>query len=232
MTKKYFLKRSGVAMMMVACLVVVAMIVSCDKDDANGPLDGSQSPIGDVGNTFSLLSSVSGVSNISAQVVSLEDGVSSVAFSTTITNATYRKLISDAIAMGISSPNVQVSGTNTITVTGNLKFRITDKGIQSVYSDGSSATLVKYNAKVGDVYSLNNGTRTKRREVTKVSTQDEFSWNGMKIKTIHVKGTGNKLPGVDYFEYVYNHRFGLVACKVFYEDGSSIDLLVRSNATN
>ena len=222
MIRKIFNLRN-VAKMTVACLAVTAVFISCEKDDTGGggALGGNQSPIGQAGSSFSLIGGVSGVGNPSAQVVTLEGGISTVSVSANISNATYKNILS-----GMS--DVVVSGNSAVR---NRQYRFTDKGIQSVYPEGN-LNIVKYDAKVGDVYTLNRGAHTIRREVTVVSKQDEYSWNNMKIKTIHVKETGRGIPGIDYIEYVCNHKFGLVALKVFFEDGTTLSLPLRSSATN
>ena len=217
MTKRIF-KLRNVVKMTVACLAVVA-VISCKN--SNPPINGEQSPIGQVGNSFSVISDISGIANnVSAQITSLEDGVSTISMSANI-NPVYLGMIS-------SMSDVNVSGT---AVEKNAKYRFTSEGIQSVYQEGN-LTLVKYNAKVGDVYTMKRGAHTISREVTVVSKKDEFPWNGLLIKTIHVKETGRGVPGVDYVEYVFNHRFGLVATTVFFEDGSSEKFSFLSIATN
>jgi len=208
--------------MIVACLAVAAVFISCEKVKVN-TLDGDQSPIGQVGTTFSLLGNVSDVSNASAQVVSLDDGVSTISLSANITNPDYLSMLSSL------SSKVDISGT---TVKIDRQYRFTDAGIQSVYPNGEVLNVIKYNAKVGDVYTIKRGAHTIHREVTVVSNKDEYSWNGLLIKTIHVKETGRGVPGLDYVEYVTNHKFGLVALKIFFEDGTSLNIYGKSSVTN
>ena len=228
MIKLNFLKRN-VAKMTVACLVVAAVFISCEKDKSSGgSIGGSQSPIGEEGNTFSLIGSISGVSNVLARIVDLDDGVSTISASVNISNSTYLDLIKDAFNSGIFTGG-DVSGTK---VSGELRFRITDAGIQSVLPDGKLLTVIKYNAKKGDVYTVKQGSRTIRREVTNVSDENDFPWGGMNIKTITAKETGRGTPGIDYMEYRCNHRFGLVAVKLFFEDGTSLSIPLSSGATN
>ena len=219
MKKNNFLR--NVALMIVACLVVSVVFISCDEGGSSGKIGGSQSSIGEEGNTFTILGSVPGTSGFSAQVIDLEKGVSTTAVSINISNANY-------LSMAALLPEVEVTG-NKATI--YLQGRVTTDGIQQVFPEGN-LTLVKYNAKVGDVYSLKVGGKTIRREVTVVSKEDVFSWNGMKIKTIHVKETGMGVPGVDYVEYVTNHRFGLVGIKIFFENGTSISAPIVGSVTN
>jgi len=203
------------------CLVGITVFSGCEKDDPGGSIGGSQSPIGKTGNIFTTKGSIAGVSNFSAQVVDLEKGVSSVSISVNFTNSTYLSMLS-------TMSDVDISGTKAVS---NRQYRFTDKGIQSVYPEGK-LNLINYNAKVGDVYTLKRGAHTLRREVTVVSKQDEFPWNGLLIKTIHVKETGRGIPGLDYIEYVGNHKFGIVAYKFGFEDGSTREISLVSGVTN
>ena len=204
--------------------IVLVIFVACkdenEADDNVNKLGGSQSPIGNVGNSFSSTNIVPNVTNISAQVVGLNNGVSSISVVATVTNPIY-------LAMLALAPEVEVSG-NTVTI--NLQYRITTEGIQDVYPDGSTLNVVKYNAKVGDVYTCSYNTL--RREVTVVSNKDEFSWNGMKIKTIHVKETNREIPGLDHIEIVSNHKFGLVTWKFVFTDGTTLNFPIVSATTN
>jgi hypothetical protein len=53
----------------------------------------------------------------------------------------------------------------------------------------------------------------------------------MLIKTIHVRETSGT-PGLDYVDYVTNHKFGLVAIKFGFEDGTTRTVFIDSGATN
>ena len=205
--------------MIVACLTVSVVFISCDEDNSSGGVGGKQSPIGSVGNTFTVTSNTPGITGISAEIVGLSNGVSSAAFSVNITNPAYMNIVS-------ALDDANVTGT---TATRNRQYRITDAGIQSVYPEGD-VTLVKYNAKVGDVYT--NPNSSIRREVTKVSKENDYTWKGMDIKTIHIKETGRGIPGLDYIEFLYNKELGLVGCKIFLEDGTVMNYPIVSQATN
>ena len=228
MTKKLIWR--SVAKMIVACLTVAAVFISCEKDESSGSIGGSQSPIGQVGNSFRVLGTIPGVnvSSIVAMVATLDDGISTISASASITNTSYLSMIQNAFDTGILTGG-QISGTR---ISGDLKYRFTENGIQSVLPDGKLLTVIKYNAKVGDVYSLKVGANTIRREVTAVSNENDFSWDGMKIKTITVKETGRGIPGVDYLEYRCNHKFGIVAGTVYFEDGTFVSSTGKSSATN
>lgn len=199
-----------------------ALLVSCEKDnDSSGPLGGTQSAIGSVNNNFQLSGVPSGVSGVSAKVTNLSDGVSTVTYTANITNSTYLNMISSMSDVDISGSSVQREG----------NYRITSNGMESVYPEGT-LTLVKYDAKVGDVYSLKRGSTTLRREVTSVSTEDDYSWGGMYIKTIQVNETGRNIPGVSDIKFVFNHKFGIVGFEISFEDGSSKTIGVSSANQN
>lgn len=195
-------------------------ILSCDLTDSDD-LGGSQSEMGETGNTFSTSSSLPGASNASATITELNNGVSTLTYSVSVTNNSYLSLI-----QSLSGPSV--SGN---TVTGEGKYRFTSEGIEAVYDDGT-LTLVDYGAKVGDVYTCTHGNANIKREVTEVATEDDFFWGGMMIKTIEVEETGRGIPGVSKIVYRYNHKFGLVNAKAFFEDGTSAGTLVYSDSQN
>ena len=217
----------NVAKMTVACLAVAVMFISCGKDDTpsgGGTLGGSQSAIGQVGNTFSLARPIvgSGVSNFSAQVKTLADGVSTISASIKITNPAYVSVLS-------ALPNVTIEGD---VAKKDIKCRITTEGIQTVYPEGN-LTLVKYKAKKGDVYTLKRGANTISRKVTDVSTTDDYYWGGAYeyIKVIRVEEKRTD-PGIDHVEYITNHKFGLVGVRVYFEDGTSVFGSLSSSAQN
>lgn len=103
----------------------------------------------------------------------------------------------------------------------DAKYRVTSEGVQSVYDDGTSFTLVKYNAKVGDKYTLKRNSQNLVREVVQKSEEDDYYWNGLLLKTITVKETGRAVPGFSNAKLIFNHRFGLVGYEMYFEDGSS-----------
>jgi len=201
----------------------IIVLASCDKsDDGIGELGGSQSPIGEVGNSFSI-SSVSGISNPTAVVSSINSGVSTVTCSGRITNSTYLGIV-QSVTDEMIAGSLATSGDN---VSADLKVKFTSNGAQSIYDDGTVCTLVKYDAKVGDVYTAKLGSNTLRREVTSVSSEDDFSWGGMYIKVIEVKNT-SMVPGVSDVTSYYNHKFGLVGMNIHFEDGSEKHITITS----
>ncbi|HLO43661.1 MAG TPA: hypothetical protein VK175_04955 [Leadbetterella sp.] len=190
----------------------VLLLSSCDLIESikpNGDLGGTQSAMGEVGNTFSL-GSVAGISGAAAEVKSLTSGVSEISATATISDATL-------LTIAKNIPELVISG-NKVSIT--KKYRITDEGIQNVYEDGNF-TLVKYSDKVGQKYTHKVDGKTITREITYISTNDEYAYGFLAIKVIRVEEAGRAIPGVSKIEYITNHKFGLVGFKTYFEDGSS-----------
>ncbi len=200
-------------------VATVLLATSCDliKDEGVG---GSQSPIGEVGNSFSI-SSIPGLTGVSAEVTDLTDGKSTVTYTANISNQSYLNMIKSIEGISVSGSSIQREST----------YRITSEGMESVYPEGT-LTLVKYDAKVGDVYNLKRGAITMKREVTAVSSEDDFFWGGMMIKTIDVKETGRNIPGVSNILFRFNHKFGLVNIIVYFEDGTHTGAIAYSDSNN
>ncbi len=109
----------------------------------------------------------------------------------------------------------------------DLTYKLTSEGIQDFNNiDGKAHTLVKYDCEVGDTYplKLSNGKTITRKVVAK-SSQDDFAWGFMLIKTVTVEQNA-VVPGIEKFVFKANHRFGLVFVEAVMEDGSSIELYV------
>ncbi|MCA0363069.1 MAG: hypothetical protein LCH67_03440 [Bacteroidetes bacterium] len=196
----------------ISSLVILIGLTSCNLLESVKPdaaIGGEQSVMGEVGNTFSL-GSVAGVNGFKAEVKSLDDGVSSISASVTITDP----LI---LEMAKSVPEFKWNG-NTLSVT--KKYRITEEGIQNVYDEGNF-TLVKYDDKVGDSYSIKVDGKKITREVAYKSTTDDYSWGFMDIKVMKIAETGRPVAGVSKIEYIVNHKCGVVGFKAYFEDGSS-----------
>lgn len=200
---------------------------SCDLigggsgSSATEPLGGDPTPMGSVGNTFSF-SGISGVSNESAEVMTNDGAVSTIQMTATVTDPA---LLQMAEELG----SLDVNGNQ---VTGSMKFRITSQGLQSYTKDGKPFTIVKYSAKVGDTYRLKRSSSDLVRKVSHVSTDDDYQWGFLYIKTVQVEETGQIMPGISKITYVANHRFGLVGYIIDFEDGSQKSVNVYSNLYN
>lgn len=203
------------------CAAITLLFISCAKYGILTPsLGGTQSPIGEVNNTFTF-SNISGISNTSAQITELTGGVSKISFSTQVTD-------SKLLALTSYLSGISVAGS---TVSGSMNAKITSAGIETVH-EGGKMILVKYDAKVGDVYSLKTGGTTITREVMSKSVNDDYYWGGMLIKTMVVKETGHTAPGISKIEYIANHKFGIVGAVLYFTDGTSKSIDVYSTKTN
>jgi hypothetical protein len=201
-------------------VALMLVITSCKKNDddsaGSSSIGGSSSiAINTVGNTFSN-SVVSGVTSYSGtiSITNITDGVATVQFKATIpTNI--------PILQGIKAKYKDASGK----LSCEGKFKMTDAGILDYNNkDHLPFVLVKYDANVGDKYTLTKSDGTKIvREVVRKSTSDDFYWNGLLIKTIDVEQTSN-IPGVKKITYFSNHKFGLVLVRVEMDDGSKPQL--------
>ncbi|MCP9768468.1 hypothetical protein EGI22_11135 [Lacihabitans sp. LS3-19] len=194
-------------------LLTLGMFVfsSCGVIDSIKPedkLSGNQSPQGEVGNTFTL-GSIPGISNGNIKVSALENGISTIDASLTISDSKFLEIAK-------TIPKLNWNG-NTVTI--SKKYKFTDEGIQSVYDEGN-LTLVKYNDNVGKEYSLKVGSNTIKRKIEEKSTVDDYAWGFMDIKVIRVAETGRGIAGISKIEYILNHKFGVVGFKVYFEDGS------------
>ncbi|MCG8696585.1 MAG: hypothetical protein MI922_00915, partial [Bacteroidales bacterium] len=140
-------------------MLVIAMAIflfSCgDDDESTSGIGSTQSPMGEVGNTFSV-SGFSGVSIRSASVTNLKDGVSTVSCSGSVSDdivlAALQAVDADMIPGTISMYNNEVSA--------DIKIKITEGGAQSIFNDGTECTIINYNSGVGDKYSVKRGGKT------------------------------------------------------------------------
>lgn len=192
------------------------LFTSCDivggGSDSKGtdPIGGELSPMGAVGNTFT--ATFPGTSEKTFQIVAREGDVSTVEVTATVTNPFFLNIL-----QSVDSPTVKLNG-NQVTI--REKLRITSKGIQNVTYDGKTISLAEYDARVGDTYKTKAALGTFERKVTRVSSDDDYPWGFMMIKTIKVEETIRHIPGISKVVYYANHRFGLVGMDVIYEDGS------------
>jgi hypothetical protein len=193
--------------------LIIGLIVlnACSSFDlSNQELGGEQSPMGEVDYEYSVTLPFEGVEDAKAVVTKLEDGVSTISYSAKITNPTLLALVE-------SMPDVKIKDG---VASAERKYRITDEGYQSVYEEGN-LTIVNYDSKVGDTYSLKRENKTIKREVVSKSTTDDYAWGFFDIKAIKVEETGRNLPGVRKVEFVANHKWGIVGLKIYFEDGTS-----------
>lgn len=203
-------------------LALLLIVASCDllnsesKSKSSSSIGGSTDiPINTVGNTFQNYVSVGGKNySGSIKITEVKDGVSTVQFKA-------------AVPTGI--PALQGIKPKYKDAQGNLvcegQFKMTDEGILDYNNkDHKPFVLVNYDAKVGDKYTLKKSDGTEIvREVVRVSSKDDYYWNGMIIKTVDVEQSSH-IPGVQKIEYFTNHKFGVVAVRVYMEDGTKPQL--------
>lgn len=203
-------------------VLVVMTTSSCNifdggsKSTGTEPIGGDLIEMGAVGNTFTT------PINGTFEIIAREGDISTLQATATISNPAHLSILGQ-----IQSPNVQVNG-NQVTV--RERLRITSKGIQNVSQDGNKQiTLVEYGAKKGDKYRVKGERGTVERNVTRVSSEDDYFWGWMYIKTIQIEEKTNYLPGISKVVYYANHRFGLVGVDIHFEDGSEMLMNVYSS---
>lgn len=193
------------------------ILASCSK--SKDKLGGAPSPIGEEGVTFETsFGTIAGVSNAEASVTSLENGVSSISGSATVTNSTIKNILSNHPEATIDGNNVTLEG---------VEFRITTEGIEAVYGL-EPGIIVKYDSNVGDTYNVGGGVT---REVVAKSTDNDYFWGGMAIKVIQVEENTNKF-GTKKINYWANHRFGLVGIEFQFDDNSTAKFPIYASAEN
>jgi hypothetical protein len=205
-------------------LIVFLFLTACSSFDLMNNKSSSISgttniPMNKAGTTFSPYVTVSGGifnGTASATITKVEGDVTTIKFKATLP-------ANQPLLSGIKSKYKDASGNLDCEGT----FKITDKGILDYNNaEHEPFVLVKYDAKVGDKYSFTKSDGTLiTREVVRKSTDDDWMWNGMMIKTIDVE-QDSRIPGVEKLIYFTNHKFGIVAVRVVLEDGtqSQVDL--------
>jgi hypothetical protein len=169
----------------------------CEKD-SDFTIEGDQSDLGKVGTTISSSTQpIAGISNFSAEVTSLEDGVSSIDGEVTITNSVVKQILSNV-------PGVEISGDKVSARDVEVKF--TSKGIENKYPF-FQGVLVNYDSKVGDTYPIKD-SKTVRKVIYK-STTDDYSYAFYKIKIITIEHEIN-FNGLKKITYWVNHKYGVV----------------------
>jgi hypothetical protein len=197
--------------------MIAALVCNCEKDD-NGGLGGSQSAMGEVGEQLDASNS-SGVSNAITTVTSLEDGISTMDATATITNEDILDILENVPEFSVNGNSVSVS---------DVQFRITTEGIESKIP-AYPGIIVKYSSSVGDVYSGGNGIE---REVIYKSSDDDYPYGFMIIKVIKVEESPTPFPGVSKIVYIANHRFGMVGIDFTLDDNSTIHFTLYGSVEN
>ena len=203
--------------------ILFFFMASCslfDKKEDENDLGGDNNvPMNQVGNTFDPGSIKVNGNYIdleaTCEVIQSKDGIATVQVITDLKSHPELSMINDLIPSQYKDSQGRVNTTT--------EFKITSEGIQDqINLDEKFHTMVKYDCKVGDKYTLtkSNGT-TITREVTAKSDQDDFPYGFMYIKTITVE-QDSRIPGIEKIVYRFNHKFGLVFVEGYLEDGSKI----------
>lgn len=209
------------------CLLFV-FVQSCDIDlgSKDNEIGGDQSTMSAVGTTVSSSgAAIAGVSNLSASVVSVADGVSTYSGTGKVTNSTIKNIIS-------SLPGVAVNGDN-VSVTG-FKYKQTTEGIESYFELGPGV-IVNYSSGVGDTYPVGDTGRT--RTVVSKSTTDDYPYGLYNIKVLKVEEpipTTKSTSGLGVTKVTYwaNHKFGLVGIQYDFVDGTTAKFPIYCSTTN
>jgi hypothetical protein len=222
------------SMKKITCLMLCSVIVllslmnsGCKKSSSSDDSSSSTpSPMGSTGNTFT--GSITGLTDFTATITQVTGGVSTISCGGTITDPVMKSIVPM-----LNSSSIMNIDPTTGSFTVGLKAKFTMEGIVDYFaSDGSPSVLISYSAKVGDVYTCKNAEgHTFTREVTAVSTTDDYFWGGMLIKTATVKEISS-VRGVDKIEYRTNHKFGLVGIKIYMQDASTYLFPVYSSTYN
>lgn len=197
----------------ISILFFITACSSFDLSNSNTLGGSTDIPMNKVGVTFSPSLSLPGTlyaGTATAEITSVEGDVTTVAITATIPS-------NFPILDGIKAKYKDSSGNLNCEAT----FKFTDKGIIDYNNPAHEPfVLVKYNASVGDKYTFENSDGTVlTREVVRKSTDDDFYWGGLIIKTVDVEQPSN-IPGVEKLVYFTNHKFGLVAVRAVMEDGT------------
>lgn len=208
-------------------ITIAVLCFSCEKllkKDDPGTLAGDPSPMAAAGVTVESSSgAIAGVSNFKATVTSYRDGISTYSGAATVTNSLLKNMVANF-------PGVTITG-NTVSIT-NMQMQQTSDGIKCITGPGAGV-IVRYDSEVGDTYPI--GETGNVRTVVSKTGADDYPYGMLLIKTIQVETNPNTLKrtgGVSKITYVANHKFGLVAVKVAFDDNSSTTFPVYSSTQN
>jgi hypothetical protein len=206
--------------------IISYLFVSCslldNSSDTEGPneLSGNTNlELTKVGNEYGVFITV-GSENLelidSVYIVKNDNGIVTVKVFIETKNHPLNVLIPDNLKDNEGNVNTE------------LKFKVTDRGIQDFYYSNNDLskpfTIVKYDAKVGDKYEFTTSDGKKiTRTITSKSEVDDFPLGFLYIKTI-VTESNSINDGVKKIIYRTNHKFGLVYVEFVLNDGSSVKI--------
>jgi hypothetical protein len=203
-------------------VLTTIFILGCEllQKDISPDIGVEQSTIGEVGNSFDIYGLEFQKIN-SAKVSKLENGISSVTININDVDQEFLDMIK-------GQTDIDING-NSVSIT--KQFKITKEGVQTVHDEGNF-TLIRYDDKEGTTYSKKINGKQAKREIVHKSTDDDYSWLFFNIKVSEVEETGMGFPGVSKVDYVFNHKFGLVAAAIHYDDGTQSDASINSQSNN
>jgi hypothetical protein len=205
-------------------LAMVFILASCKKSDSTstpGPneLSGDNNvAFNTVGNTFTPSIIIGGtLINIDPTIMITQttNGVATIQLKADLTQVPELAQINNLIPAIYKDSQGKV---NT-----NISWKaLSDGMLDYTNKDKAPFMLCKYDCNVGDKYTLtkSDGT-TITRTVTQKSTDDDFYYGGMLIKTITIE-QDSRMTGIKKIVYRVNHKFGLVYIQAVAEDGSSV----------
>jgi len=190
-------------------LLFLFLFVGCEKESTT-TITGGLSPMGEIGVIVSGPSvSIAGVSNIEAEVMELNNGVSTLVGSATVSNPVIKNILENL-------PYVSFSG-NVMTAT--VEVKVATDGLELM--DGPlGGVVVDYSSNVGDEYSIKGSSKT--RKVFKHSTEDDYPYGFYNIKVVGVEEPTDDFEGIQGLRYYANHRFGIVGVEVTFDDASTV----------
>lgn len=207
-------------------IITALFFTACKKDVKNSTTLGGDTNVGinTVGNVITCglkIGSTYATTNEDIKVLSNDNGVLTIKAKLNLptTHSLYSLLPTDIkTSTGIDA---------------TFQFKSTSEGfLDYINADKKPLVLVRYDAKVGDTYSItkSNGN-TITRKVTAVSTDNDFPYGFYNIKVVTVE-QDSRIPGVSKIIYKANHRFGLVFIQAVMQDGSTVQSYIYSKYEN
>ncbi len=218
----------------VTALFFMFLFQNCNDDDELG---GEQSSLGEVGNQFTIGYTTPGVvTDVYSQIRDLSGGISSVETSGVLIDDNIKDIVDDLYAQYGDYYDFIDYDPNTGKISGTVKIKFTDEGVAIYDAQDLPMTLVKFDAKVGDEYTLQSPNFGEiKATVTRVSSEDDFMYKGgpyLYIKTVSMEGTASNFPYAKKIVYEANHKFGIVYAKVYLQDGTSFETYLYSQNIN
>jgi len=216
--------------------VIIFFLSSCnllDKKDDNNSNDpnvvkgSSNIPINQVDNSAPILIYSGGnpvdVGGGTVKVKKVENDITTLTITADLTK--------DAKLAKLNSIIPSSMKDNTGKVNTDVRFKITDAGIQDYVLKDKPHTIAKFDCKVGDKYEFTRSDGVKiTRTVTEKTDQNDFSYGLMYIKTIKTEESSS--PGIKKIVYRTNHKFGLVYVEMTFEDNSVLSTVLYPTYSN